>query len=592
MAIKRKKNSLTLQTVVLKKMKICNVPLDSKHLNTVLSQLSGPEFDRYMVACGPRTWKESSDAMSVDDAKKLVLMILCRPELLIPFAAYLTLYNNDIRPAQHIYELHLGSTLCQIAIDKSVPKTAYLCSMQKEAKDVNMLPILPVLLHNKHYFCLDRNCVKDVDVLPLKARLDMTDWSCEQLYYAKLTNAMNCAKMQRWAECFAHSLSALDCHQPDYEHVHDVFMYMATSAGTLSVPIDWCCNVLDRASLYSTSLEHAWQRIIVFQGILLHNGMFDVEKEVFDMSAAIMVQSSSFYQSLLIQHMLGQLAQIENILAYQYVRQKFHSDCEAFCKREPCINYTYEDCHQLIANIDMMSGKLRGSGYKEYFRGYANLYNSMTRHHSHAPGILPVNQMNMAIMYFDLARMLMKANNPLYADLNMMINFLKRKFITVGYIEKYFAEIEMSKYSLGARRFLFRAMVITMYWDNKFQPFPLLLLSTHARDMDNKVTAGFSYRNSLVNSCVKIHTLFFTHKENDSFENYPSIKTVKDATAKMFWIRMYTSPDFSNVSKYKPGPKESATEVVPSSESLLSKQRLAEQMYAFGYQIIEAWTTL
>jgi hypothetical protein len=238
----------------------------------------------------------------------------------------------------------------------------------------------------------------------------------------------------------------------------------------------------------------------------------------------------------------------------------------------------------------MLASKLKAPGMKEYFRGYVYLYSTMKRVHFISPSILSINQVNLAILFFDLAKTYMSEKDPCFLDLSLMTTFLKRKFLTIGYISARFAEVEMSKYSLGARRFLFRAMVVTMYWENKFQPFPLLLLSTHARDMDVQITNGQSYRNALLTACVKVHDAAFFHRRTNNIEDYPPIRVPRDTDVKIYWIKTSTSADFTPVTHFVPGISSSAEPPVILSEDLLKKQKLAEQVYAFGYQIVEAST--
>jgi hypothetical protein len=591
MAIKRKNTkSVTLHQIVLKKMKLDSIPLNAESLDNKVSKMTGPEFELFMVNLGPRAWKEATDNMSLNHAKKLVLMIMCRGDLLIPFNAYVTLHQNDARPAQHLYDLHLGGALSQCAIDGNDAKNAYMRLISKQCDEDTVLAILPVLKHNRHYFCLNKNLVKDVLSLKSKPRLNLTGWSCEKLYYSKLTSAMACAKLQRWSECFAHSLSALDCYQPGFDHLHDVFCYVALSGNSMSVPSSWCCAVLEEASQFSSSIEHLWQRILVFQGILIHNGHFALEQQLFDSSSNIFIQSTMFFQTLLTQHMMGLLAQIENILAFQFVRRKYHQDCTSSCIREPNFEYNFEEYNRLIVILDALASKLKMPGHKEYFRGYVYLYSTMMHVYKYVPSVLPQTQLTVAISCFEIAKIYMSKGDAFSKDLYAISSFLKGKFLTFGFLDAYFSEREMSKYTLGERNFLFRAMIITMYWKNKFQPFPLLVISTQARNMDKQVTNGLSYRNNLLEACVNIHSDGIYHKNNRADDDYPRVTTPRDTDVSQFWTKLSTAKNFTLVSQY--AVDEPTTTAIPSSsEALLKKTKLGEQIYAFGYQICESYTT-
>ena len=55
-----------------------DVELTSETVNTVLPILSGAEFDEYMKKQGPKAWKKATDTLSLEDAKRLLCMVLCR----------------------------------------------------------------------------------------------------------------------------------------------------------------------------------------------------------------------------------------------------------------------------------------------------------------------------------------------------------------------------------------------------------------------------------------------------------------------------------------------------------------------------------
>jgi hypothetical protein len=125
-----------------------------------------------------------------------------------------------------------------------------------------------------------------------------------------------------------------------------------------------------------------------------------------------------------------------------------------------------------------------------------------------------------------------------------------------------------------------------MYWKNKFQPFPLLVVSTQARNMDKIVTHGLGYRNNLLEACVNIHSDDFCHRAT----NYPCIKTPRDTDVWQFWIKLSSVHNLTPVSQFVFRDLQ-PTAVPPSSEDLLKKTKLGEDIYAFGYDICEAYTT-
>lgn len=584
---KRKKTSLTVSNVVLKKIKLSSVVLNPKTFETVLCKLVGEDFDYFMLDCGPEKWKELTNSMTCEEAKKLMLILLCRGELLVPFAAYITLLQNDAVPAQHLYDLHLGGALKQNNIPSNA-KNIYLTTIAKEGRCTNVFAFLPTLKHNKHYFCLNKNLVKDTDEATRASRRKELIYSRNELFYYKLCSALTTAKLQRWSECFAHSLSALDNYQEGFDHVHEVLCFIAYSGSYMSVPPIWCCSVLEEASLHATSMEHIWRRLIVFQTILLNNGMFTLEKEVFNAAQHTFIQSTAFFQQFVGQHLQGKMARIENIMAHLHTRQKYHEDCDDTCKRQPCFDYTWAEVEFCLNSIDAWASKLQAKGVTDYFRAYMYLYTSILHLNQLGSTFKAINCLNIATNLFELAKLNMKTSEFYYWDMTMMHNFLNRRYFTLGYIEKTLAEKEYSKYSVMARNFLFRAMVVTMYWENKFQPFPLVMLITKARDMDAKGSNGYSYRGPLLTAILKGQDATFYHCHSNG-PDFPIVRVIDDVDMRLHWTK--ERANVCTVSKFTPikGPIQ---RVPPSAEAILSKCKLAEQVYAFGYQITEDWTIL
>ena len=229
---------------------------------------------------------------------------------------------------------------------KKEGKMLYLSLQSQRGDKKNVYPMLPDLDHNQHYFCLNKNFVTYIcnHSCPPTKRIDIHMHTQEEFYYMKLVSAMTCAKLSRWSECFAHCLSALDVYDEDCDYLHDVFCFMAQSAYKMSVDLEWCCNILQRAKMLScpSALDQTWKRLITFQGLLIEQGIFDLEDEMFAHSIKFFVQPTKSFEIFVRQHIEGKLAQVENNLAFQYVRQKFHDDCEEFCDKEPCLEQSFE----------------------------------------------------------------------------------------------------------------------------------------------------------------------------------------------------------------------------------------------------------
>lgn len=586
--VKKRKPSAVAGPSQPKVMKMCNVPLTVDNgINDLLTKLNGDDFDKYMLNKGPRVWKDTLKEVSLDEGKRLLLMVICRPNLLQALSVFCTLWEDETEPALHLYELQLGNAVTQLKVPNS-PKLEYLRLAGKVAHPGRIHPLLPTLNHNRHYFCLNKNFIKymtSFDLLPL--RLDLEKHTREELYYKKLSNAMMCAKLHRWPECFAYGLSALDAHEENYSYLHDVLCFIALAGGKMSVPLEWCCAVLEEARRVSTSFEQTWRRLTTFQSLLVDRGLFDLENDLFNKSLGLFVQTSNFGQTLIEQHIQSLLAQVENNLAYQYIRQTFHDDCETFCTKEPHHKQSFEACAKFLKSVDVFTSRLFSKGLKEYYRGFCYLYQTMTKVHRPTGDVRSALHFNVAVDYFGLARLNMIEYEPLKAELTKITDFLKKNEMSFGSISDTFSSILMTRYTHEASQMFFRMMLITMFWENNFQPFPLAQLAQQAKDAYAKITNGTGYRTGLLQACVDIQDISFCHIKDKDPQDYPPVyeeNKVVEASALRYWEKEKTDEGFKAFAR----PKKSTCKVASRAQNLLQNNILAEQVYAFGYQIAEA----
>lgn len=397
---------------------------------------------------------------------------------------------------------------------------------------------------------------------------------------------MTCSRLQRWSECFAFSLSALDEYQEEFSYLHDVLCSIALSGNKMGVSLDWCCEVLQEARLCATSVDHSWKRIIVFQSGLTDNGFFDLENVVFGDSQHLFNQATDFYVAFMIQHIQAKMAQVEFNLAFQYVRQHFHSDCAEFCNKDPCLKQSFETTLKLLNQLDAFSQTISLKGVKEYFRGYFYLYSSMKQVHAvERQGLL----IQLSLAFFQLAKDVMRTSDPLYLDLIMMLTFLKKVPMTIQTIHSHFSKKTLMQNTMGASQFLFRAMLITMYWDNHFQPFPIGMLASNAREMEAKITHRGGYKLKLLAGCIRVGDGTLTHDVNKELADYPNIALSKERDlllqkATSFWNREIR--DLRVIGHQNTFAKQEVT----NARAIIQSNKMAEQVYAFGHQIIEAWT--
>jgi hypothetical protein len=590
---------------VTKKVKISSIPLNSDTVAHVLPKLTSQDFESYMISKGPEEWKRATDQMSSLEVKKLMLMVISCYRLLPVFAVYLSLWEKESQCADFLYELGLGNSIRQSIMSSEPARNLYLCLLKIDPQERHIFPILPTLGHNQHYFCLNKNFVKN-DMGKIAKRIDPQTLTKEDLYYKKLCSAHACVKLQRWSECFAFSLSALDDYEQDFGHLHDVLSYIVWSGHKMAVSMDWCLKVLEEARLVATSIEHTWRRIIVFQSCLIENGFFELEHEVYTTSASLFVQGTDFMQQFKLNHLQAKLMHIENNLVFQYCRQHYHSDCELFCEKPPCIDQSFEATSKLLFTLDACATSMVIPGMKEYFRGYHYLYSLIKRVHVQERSMLGVN---LAIDMFELAREHMKITDPLYADLVLILGFLKKNPMTLPAIHTHFSRKTHTKNTSNLSQFFFRTMLITMYWDNIFQHFPLPLLITNAKDTEIKASNNTSYRLRLLHAASRIMDSSFTHTPDTSIEDFPVLTPLTKEREKQldratsYWLKEADDETFQSaitlqqqfVQEKKLHQLFNASNdiikpKIPTSKTIIRKNNTAEQVYAFGLQIIETWT--
>ena len=155
----------------------------------------------------------------------------------------------------------------------------------------------------------------------------ITHQTPEDIYYLKLFCAESCAKRERWSESFAHGISALDHHKNSFPYLHNLFCQLALAAGKMSLETDVWIDMLLKAQEYDEFIYNKWKRWIVFQTLLVHHGLFDLERKVFSHGLDHIHLKSSFRVQLMTNHVHSLMAQIENNIAFQFLRQTFHQDC-------------------------------------------------------------------------------------------------------------------------------------------------------------------------------------------------------------------------------------------------------------------------
>jgi hypothetical protein len=588
MTLAKRTRGKTSKSTDSKKKKL-DLVLDSFTIRNVLPNLAHGELVEVLKKMGPTEWMHATNKLTDEDIKKMLVLILTRTGLIEQIAVYLTFYEDKSEPFVPIFELGLGNWLKQNFVPLNVPKNLFLFLLSKEPNKKHVFPILPIIDHTHHYFCLNKNFVCNGNDLlgPAETRIDPLSKTPLDLYFLKLCSVVTCAKLQRWSECLAHGLSALDCFQETFPYLHLVFCYIALAANNMSVSPKWCCHVLDLAMMHEKQIEHKWLRLIVFQSILIKNGMHAYEQQVYAMDIDKFITCNDFYQTFLIQHLQSLFFLIEDTLVYQYVRQTYHEDCGIYCNKPPMLEKSFEAVSRILSRLDPIISKLPSKGIKEYFRGYLYLYGTMTDAFCQVLDTKATIALNLALHNFNMAKELWvqaRQFDACYLDLVMMVTYINKKQMSLDQAINHFGKHTNMKYNAGASNFLFRVMLITMYWGTRFQPFPIKNVVSTLCDLENKVTNKQSYRRCLLASCSKVIINSYFHNIGSSDDDYPVLEESETGKVNQeLAIAHHNSPILTTSDENLE---------IPSAESLLKLDKLAEQVYAFGYQISENCTVL
>jgi hypothetical protein len=596
MASKRKPSKrvmLDLSRIMTKRIKVEDIVLNTYTLHHVLPKLSKEDFVTYMLEKGPVEWKQTTDSVTSFDAKKLIIMIMSNFSLMPAFAAYLTLLEMDENAAMFMYELGLGD-LFQGDHKLDSPRIRFYNQTKGEPMECNIYPILPTLMQTPERGWITNKHMVMNEVTKTQTRINLSTLGLEDIYYKKLTSAHTCAKLQRWSECFAFSLSALDDHQQGMSNLHDCFCLMALSGSKMSVSLEWCCKVLEEARVcVAKSIEHTWHRVTTFQSCLRDNGFFELEKEVYEKSLPLFVHNLPCGQKIKFNHLLALLNHIENNLAFQYGRQTFHSECENFCEKPPCLDQSFEATSRLLGEMDSLAQSMMAPGTKEYFRGYYYLYSTMKDVYANERC---ETNLTLATALFQLAKDQMQPTNPLHLDVCLMLSFLKKVPLSIHSINVHFSKKTMVRNTTGASHFYFRAMLITMYWDNRFQPFPTHMLISNANDAELKATVNCGYRLKLLTALIRGMDATFIHEPNKDVADHPVLTLSAEQErclkkAKHYWRREEEDDTFQPIQQQLPRQQQNHSCKTPvTAYQILELHHSAQDLYAFGAHIVKCWT--
>lgn len=388
-------------------------------------------------------------------------------------------------------------------------------------------------------------------------------------------------KRERWSESFAHALSALDLHEESFPHLHNVFCQLALAAGKMALHEDTWIALLLSAKQNDKYIHQKWRRIVTFHQLLVHHGLFDLERAVFTFGEKHIPSSSGLYVQLMTQHLYALMARIENIAGFQYLRQTFHEMCNpSTCGKPALVQYSFAFSDMLIREMEKIIPLLWNKAHRHYFQGYVYLYKSFG-----PPLNTPTDQdkvyLDLAKSSFELTLLAFETDPPsssaMAKDLMYIRASLKKLDVDDDSIKDAYSALTNMKYNEGAAQTCFRVLLLFYYWGYTSATTPPPSFAYSAYLLYTKTTACSGYRKALMLACkdAMLH-----HSDEDP--DYPPVgcmsisnNALKEKAANYWKIEMGEMPLNIPVS-------------LKTSEQLLANQVQCQELYAYGADIVNS----
>lgn len=570
----------TLSSKAIAKSRPLNYLKNIELYQHVLPWVSKPACFKFLKEKGPAFWKLLD---IVSDAKKheaTQLSVLTEPTFVLHLPVYFQLWNEDVKHLPvHIYELGFGRGLQQC-----VPSCQlwYLQSLNPSDREKNPVLVLPLLAHVHEYYEVHEDHITVVHGDNRGPEYNIAGKSQQELYFIKLFCAEACMKQERWSESFAHALSALDLYQDTFPHLHNLYCQLALAAGKMVRNPDIWIQLLHSAQQKDKYIYHKWRRIVTFHQLLVHHGLFDLERTVFAYGEKCIPSNSGLHMMLLTQHVNALMAQVENIAGFQYVRQTFHEFCNPrTCGKPALVQYSFSYSAMLIREMEKIIPLLWDEAHRHYFQGYVYLYKSFGPPLD-SPTEKDTTYLEMAKSSFDLALLGFEntaSTSAMLKDLRFVRAGLKKLDVDDDAIIDSYSAMTNMKYNIGSGQTCFRMMLLFYYWGYTSASAPPASFAYSAYKL-YRITAECSgYRAKLMLDCQET---LEQHDEHDSDLDFPrvSVMSVSNNDLKEK-VKNYWATETGQL------PMGDAV-LAKTSEQLLSNNVECQELYAFGAAVINS----
>lgn len=579
----------------------------------VLPFLSNEKFEQVMTDFGALHWKESDDTvLTQDESKLLLIQVVQRTNLEPLLLVYMSLWERDNKKfPEHIYTLGLGHHL-RLFLHEHSSKNLYYRSMS-HSEIILMNPVMPDLSHENNYtFSASDFC--EMTYTGTKRRLyDTTRQTNEALIYIKMLLATSAAGFERWNECWAHALSALDHVTILTPCFHDLMCILAKSSGMSSLNKAIPIRLLKFARLQGDfAVDHIFHRLLVFHSLIIHWGYFQLEEELFQLCQQIFPKNTELYHNLLHQHLKSLLNQIENIILFQYVRQQYHSNCnngnlDTACNKLPLIEVSFCAVEKLLRQMEKWITEIPWNGEKEYYTALMYYYSTFNTPNGNAC------KRAVAQRLLIFAQKHLKVTDYRFVDAKI-INELESNMANLeSFVTDTFAPRTYSKYSPEAAETFIRSMIFVIMT----QTPPKTRVSTISTDVCNYYSSATHKRGYRANLLKCIPKIFAPAKRHNPLNHpdldYPSVdvclnrpdieyEAVYSAfkNEKNFYLQRVQC-DIKELLPKRGAIKRRKLADIPvedpyedtdalSSLLLLGMDYMGEQVYAFGYYLTHQLT--
>lgn len=512
------------------KINIKRLKLTGDSVVNILPFLKGEIFDQFMQHIGAFLWKKAEqEHLSADEAKILLLLVLQRPGLENLLMSYLTQWEADHTQFPfHLYSVGLGYLL-RLSHFSGTPKLLFYKQMSRN-QNVLIGPHLPVIYSNNTNSCFfnEDEFEAVTDHISKMSMIPHQQMTPENLFYIKLTSTASRILNHGWSEAWAYALSALDHYEPSYDCYHNLMCFIALIAGKSSLSQQIVLRALEEARLHDSMVEHTWQRLSTLQKVCIHWGYFDLEDEVYQYADNLMAQKTDHHYTLIRQHMESLMQQCENILLYINLRFRYHASClqeaNSTCDKPLNLDYSYMKVDSLLAQMEMLTSKLKLSGEKEFYKGIIHHYKT----HKPVADADSADTLNRQIgtKFLALANKLLKANDFRHVQAQILLKAAENGPHSASDMEtmlQHIDKVTLNRWSPEAADMVFQSGFFMFAYQTHFTSGKkhIKLLKKVYR----KATHNLGYRKNLIHSADRIMSLDdFTHSSNPEIPDYPNLE--------------------------------------------------------------------